>query len=114
MRFPEITRFLTGVAIPVSSLRSQSSCGAGEFPDLVLLGEWCRRTGLDLIQILPVNDTGFDASPYNAQSAFALNPIYIRLEDIPGWDICLDDIRNARRSFEAFLSHATFARNGRN
>lgn len=101
MRFPNITRFLTGVAIPVSSLRSESSCGVGEFPDLVLLGEWCRRTGLDLIQILPVNDTGFDPSPYNAQSAFALNPIYIRLDDVPGWDICRDDIRNARRDFEA-------------
>ena len=101
MRFPDITRFLTGVAIPVSSLRSKSSCGVGEFPDLVLLGEWCRRTGLDLIQILPVNDTGLDPSPYNAQSAFALNPVYIRLEDVPGWDICQDDIRNVRRSFEA-------------
>ncbi len=100
MRFPNITRFLTGVAIPVSSLRSQSSCGVGEFPDLVLLGEWCRRTGLDLIQILPVNDTGLDPSPYNAQSAFALNPVYIRLEDVPGWDICRDDIRKARGCFE--------------
>ena len=101
MRFPEITRFLTGVGIPVFSLRSQSSCGVGEFPDLVLLGDWCRCTGLDLIQILPVNDTGTDPSPYNAQSAFALHPIYIRLEDVPGWEICRDDIRNARQTFEA-------------
>jgi 4-alpha-glucanotransferase len=101
MRFPNITRFLTGVAIPVSSLRSRFSCGIGEFPDLVLLGEWCRRTGLDLIQILPVNDTGFDPSPYNARSAFALNPVYIRLEDLPGWEICRDDIREARLRFEA-------------
>jgi len=101
MQFPNITRFLTGVAIPVSALRSRSSCGIGEFPDLVLLGEWCMRTGLDLIQILPVNDSGLDASPYNAQSAFALNPIYLRLEDIPGSEICLDDIRDARNRFEA-------------
>jgi len=101
MRFPNITRFLTGVAIPVSSLRSKSSCGIGEFPDLVLFGDWCRRTGLDLIQILPVNDTGFDPSPYNARSAFALNPVYIRLEDLPGWEICRDDIRDARQRFEA-------------
>lgn len=101
MRFPDTTRFLTGVAIPVSSLRSDSSCGVGEFLDLVLLGEWCSRTGLDLIQILPVNDTGLDPSPYNAQSAFALNPVYMRLENVPGWDLCLDEIRNARQSFEA-------------
>jgi 4-alpha-glucanotransferase len=101
MKFPNITRFLTGIAVPVSSLRSRSSCGIGEFPDLVLLGEWCLRTGLDLIQILPVNDSGMDASPYNAQSAFALNPVYVRLENIPGWEICQDDIRNARLRFEA-------------
>jgi len=101
MRFPTFDRFLTGVAVPVSSLRSQSSCGIGEFPDLVLFGEWCRRTGLDLIQILPVNDTGFDPSPYNARSAFALNPVYIRLEDIPGWRVCAGEIRDARLHFEA-------------
>jgi len=101
MRFPKITRFLTGVAVPVSSLRSQSSCGIGEFPDLVLFGEWCRRTGMDLIQILPVNDTGFDPSPYNARSAFALNPVYLRLEDVPGWEICADNILAARRRYES-------------
>src|SRR6185295_18149811 len=101
MQFPKITRFLTGVAIPVSSLRSQLSCGIGEFPDLVLLGEWCRRTGLDLIQILPVNDTGFDPSPYNARSAFALNPVYLRLEDVPGWKLCANDIHDCRLRFEA-------------
>ena len=73
----------------------------GEFRDLVLLGQWCKRTGLDLIQILPVNDTGLDPSPYNAQSAFALNPIYIRLEEVPGADICSEEIREARVRFEA-------------
>jgi len=100
MRFPNITRFLTGVAVPVSSLRSRFSCGIGEFPDLALLAEWCLRTGLDLIQILPVNDTGLDASPYNARSAFALNPVYARLEDIPGAEFCRDEIRDARNRFE--------------
>ena len=101
MRFSNITHFQTGVAIPVSSLRSKSSCGIGEFPDLVLLGKWCRRTGLDVIQILPVNDTGLDPSPYNARSAFALNPIYLRLEGLPNWQFCSNEIQNARQRFEA-------------
>src|SRR5262245_19729736 len=101
MRFPTITHLLTGVAVPVFALRSAASCGVGEFADLVLLGHWCKRTGLDLIQILPVNDTGMDPSPYNAQSAFALNPIYIRLEDVPGAGICIEEIREARIRFEA-------------
>src|SRR5262245_15232281 len=100
MKFPPITHLLTGVAVPVSSLRSGFSTGIGEFPDLVLLGAWCKRTGLDLIQILPVNDTGSDASPYNARSAYALNPIYARLEDVPGWDRCAGDIIAAKKTFE--------------
>lgn len=101
MRFPTIDHFITGVAAPVSCLRTRLSCGVGEFPDLVPFGEWCKRTGLELIQILPVNDTGADPSPYNAQSAFALNPIYARLEDVPGWEICSEDIATARKQFEA-------------
>jgi len=92
---------LTGVALPVFSIRSELSCGVGEFPDLVLLGQWCRRTGLDLIQILPVNDTGDDPSPYNARSAFALNPIYIRLNDVPGASVYEEEIVDARARFEA-------------
>jgi 4-alpha-glucanotransferase len=39
---------------------------------------------MDLIQILPVNDTGGESSPYSARSAFALNPVYIRLQGIEG------------------------------
>jgi 4-alpha-glucanotransferase len=38
---------------------------------------------MNLLQILPVNDTGFETSPYSALSAFALNPIYVRIADLP-------------------------------
>src|SRR5262245_32157208 len=101
MKFPAITHMLTGVAVPVSSLRSELSTGIGEFPDLVLLGAWCKRAGLDLIQVLPVNDTGGDASPYNARSAYALNPVYVRLEDVPGWQRYAGEIMTAKKRFEA-------------
>jgi 4-alpha-glucanotransferase len=39
---------------------------------------------MDLIQLLPVNDTGEESSPYSARSAFALNPVYIRLQEVKG------------------------------
>ncbi len=73
-----------GVAIPVFSLRSESSFGIGEFTDLKPLADWCANTGLRLIQILPVNDTTSthtwtDSYPYSAISAFALNPVYLSL-----------------------------------
>ena len=84
MRFTPLDRHFTGIAVPVAALRTDESCGVGEFSDLVPLGRWCRDAGLDLIQLLPVNDTGGNSSPYSALSAFALHPLYIRLQQLPG------------------------------
>ena len=76
-----------GVAIPVFSLRSQESCGVGEFSDIKLLVDWSKQIGLKLIQLLPVNDTTathtwMDSYPYAAISAFALHPLFIRIEEM--------------------------------
>jgi 4-alpha-glucanotransferase len=76
-----------GVAVPVFSLRSEKSFGVGEFADLKLLADWGKKTGLKLIQLLPVNDTSAtnswkDSYPYAAISAFALHPVYLHLEAI--------------------------------
>jgi 4-alpha-glucanotransferase len=54
--------------------------GVGEFPDLEEFARFCKKINVGLIQILPVNDTGYWSSPYFSLTAFALNPIYIRLE----------------------------------
>ena len=76
-----------GVAIPVFSLRSKNSFGVGEFADLNLLVDWAKKTGLKLIQLLPINDTiathtWKDSYPYAAISAFALHPMYINLQQV--------------------------------
>ncbi len=73
-----------GVAIPVFSLKSQNSFGVGEFTDMNLLVDWAKKTGLKLIQILPINDTTAthtwaDSYPYAAISAFALHPLYLNV-----------------------------------
>src|SRR6516225_5381295 len=86
MAFPPLASPLTGTAVPLSALRGTASSGIGEFSDLPLLGQWCRDAGLALIQLLPINDTGFEPSPYSALSAFALHPVYLRLSDMPGFD----------------------------
>jgi 4-alpha-glucanotransferase len=74
-----------GVAIPVFSLRSKTSFGIGEFLDLPQLADWAAQAGLKLIQILPVNDTiatntWRDSYPYAGISAFALHPVYLKLD----------------------------------
>ena len=96
-----------GVSIPVFSLRSAKSFGVGEFTDLKLLIDWTKKTGLKLIQILPVNDTianhdWSDSYPYSAISAFALHPIYINLDKVAGKE--LDGILKPFRKKQGLLN----------
>lgn len=100
MRFTKPPHLLTGVSVPVSALRSSESCGSGEFADLVPFGGWCAEAGVDLIQILPVNDTGWNSSPYSALSAFALHPLYLRLTDIAGVEPLAGEVAAFRASCE--------------
>ncbi|MEP7079334.1 MAG: 4-alpha-glucanotransferase [Ginsengibacter sp.] len=77
----------SGVSIPVFSLRSQKSFGVGEFLDIKLLIDWACVSGIQLIQLLPVNDTTAhhtwrDSYPYASISAFALHPLYINLDKV--------------------------------
>jgi 4-alpha-glucanotransferase len=72
-----------GIALPISALKSGQSKGIGEYLDLIPLIDWCAEIGLDTIQLLPLNDTGTDTSPYNAISAFALNPILLSIAALP-------------------------------
>jgi 4-alpha-glucanotransferase len=83
MKFPEFNHPVTGIAIPVGALKTSDSCGIGEFLDLIPFADFCQKAGIDLVQLLPVNDTGTESSPYSALSAFALHPVYIRLSELP-------------------------------
>jgi 4-alpha-glucanotransferase len=76
-----------GVAIPVFSLRSKKGFGIGEFDDLKLMIDWAKKTGQQIIQTLPINDTilyhtNYDSYPYNAVSVYALHPVYLHLEKV--------------------------------
>src|SRR3989338_8518905 len=90
-----------GVATPLFSLYSSQSTGIGEIPDLPLLVDWCRKTGLSIIQLLPMNDVGFDFRPYDAQSTFALEPMYLDLNHLVGVKAAAfrNEIEDLRRSF---------------
>ena len=76
-----------GVAIPVFSVRSENDFGVGDFIDLKLMIDWAEKTGQKFLQILPINDTTMthtwtDSYPYNANSTFALHPMYLRLSEM--------------------------------
>lgn len=76
-----------GTAIPVFSIRSEEDFGVGDFIDIKKMVDWCRATGQNVLQILPINDTTMlntwvDSYPYRANSIFALHPMYLRLEEV--------------------------------
>ena len=74
-----------GVVVPVFSLKSEESFGAGDFGDLKKLADWAALSGQKVIQILPINDTTItgtwtDSYPYNSISIYAFHPMYMDLK----------------------------------
>jgi 4-alpha-glucanotransferase len=72
-----------GFVVPLFAIHSHTSCGIGEFLDLIPLIDWCSCINIDVIQLLPLNEMGRDFSPYNAISSIALDPIYLCLYALP-------------------------------
>ncbi|MBI4550292.1 MAG: 4-alpha-glucanotransferase [Candidatus Omnitrophica bacterium] len=75
-----------GVATPLFSLYSSQSAGIGDLLDLKLLLDWCRKCGMTILQLLPMNDVGFDFRPYDSHSSFALEPVYLSFRGLSGVD----------------------------
>lgn len=73
-----------GVALPLFALRGQDDLGSGTILDLLPLIDWCRRWNLGAIQLLPMNESApEEGSPYTTLSAFALDPSYISMLQVP-------------------------------
>ena len=86
------TKRRAGVAAPLFSLYSAQSIGVGELIDLTLLVDWCNLVGMSIIQLLPMNDVGFNFTPYDAESTFALEPMYLSLENL--YNVTLEPFKN--------------------
>ncbi|KAL0234049.1 hypothetical protein PCE1_001087 [Barthelona sp. PCE] len=80
-----------GVNLPLFSVRTDESCGCGEYGDLPKLVDWVKSMGARMIQLLPVSDTRVfddfkDSYPYKPLSVLALHPIYLTLRLIPDFE----------------------------
>lgn len=106
MKFAHAGRRLSGIVVPLSAIRSDSSPGCGEFSDLERFGDLAAAWHCNLIQLLPVNDSGFQNSPYFALSAFALHPIYIKIGDLPEISSVLSRDRPPESAVEKFCAEA--------
>jgi 4-alpha-glucanotransferase len=73
-----------GLLVPLFSCPSTTSWGIGDIGDLVPLSEWLAAAGHRVLQLLPMNEMApGQQSPYSAISAMAIDPIFIRLPDVP-------------------------------
>jgi len=72
----------SGAVVPLFSIYSDKSIGIGEIPDLKIIMKWFKLTRMSLLQLLPMNETGGDFSPYNSLSLFAMEPMYLSLKHL--------------------------------
>lgn len=73
-----------GILIPVFSLRRDCDLGIGDTLAMREAIDWAAEHHIGFLQLLPINETGSDNSPYNAISSVALDPVLISLDLIPG------------------------------
>ncbi len=76
---PRLFNRTSGILVPVFSLRHDEDLGIGDVRALEEFCLWAKRIGFGFVQILPVNETGNDPSPYNAISSKALDPLLLNL-----------------------------------
>jgi len=86
-----------GVLIPVFSLRRDNDLGVGDTGALRGMVDWAAEHRVGFLQLLPINETGVDNSPYNAISSVALDPLLLEMDAIPG--ITSDDIRELAEKY---------------
>jgi 4-alpha-glucanotransferase len=65
---------IAGVLAPVFALRGSQDLGIGDTLALREFATWAADHNLRVVQILPVNESGADNSPYNIISSMALDP----------------------------------------
>jgi 4-alpha-glucanotransferase len=70
---------IAGVLVPLFALRGENDLGIGDIGTLREFIDWVAEIGFKLVQLLPINETGTDNSPYNAISALAIEPTTLQL-----------------------------------
>lgn len=133
-----LTQRHAGVLVPLFALRGPADLGCGDVSALRVFIDWAAAHGFRLVQLLPVNETGGDNSPYNAISSVAIEPSTIDphlIADLSAADIeaiaakhdiaslrqgavkwaAVKRLRNEllRRAFESFMANSWSANDER-
>lgn len=86
----DTSKKLAGILVPAFALRRKDDLGIGDTEAVKEAIDFCNQNNFGILQLLPVNESGGDNSPYNAISAMALDPVYVSfsasaLPEVPGF-----------------------------
>lgn len=77
-----------GWAAQLYAVRSRDGWGVGDLGDLRALGSWSRKQGAAMLLVNPLHavhpGTPQESSPYFPSSRLYRNPLYLRIQDLPG------------------------------
>ena len=86
-----------GVMVPLFSLRTRADAGIGDIGALAAMAELAVAMGHRAILLLPIDETSpGEASPYSALSVFAIDPIYVGVDSLPG--VAPAEVERVRRA----------------
>lgn len=97
-----MNRRLAGILVPVFSIRGERDLGIGDTASLREFVHFAAETGFGFVQLLPINETGPDNSPYNAISSVAIDPITLACTPADLVDLSVD-------AFEEILARIDLA-----
>lgn len=105
-----------GWALQLYALRSRRSWGIGDFADLRQFARWAKReTRCDFILLNPLGAplplTSQEASPYYLSSRLFLNPLYLRVEEVPGASKLREPLKRIAMAGQGLNKHRLIDRN---
>jgi 4-alpha-glucanotransferase len=86
---------IAGILAPLFALRSENDLGIGDVGTLREFIGWAQQNGFCLVQMLPINETGGDNSPYNAISSMAIEPMTLQLAPGSPEELTREDFEGA-------------------
>ena len=81
---PYLKNRMAGISLPLSSMKGKEDWGCGDMSSLKEWIEYLSNYEVKILQILPLWETApREHCPYSALSAYAIDPVYISIKDVP-------------------------------